>query len=622
MSDRDRSSSDPPPNIILLFTDDQRFNTIHALGNEEVLTPNIDRLAEQGISFTHAHIMGGTSGAICMPSRAMLMTGKSLFQLEMKGATIPGDHKMFPEILQERGYKTFGTGKWHNGKQSYARCFTHGGKIFFGGMSDHLAVPYFDYDSTGTYPEENKKVGDVFSSEMFVNEALHFLNEDAGDDPFFIYLSFTAPHDPRMAPESFGKLYSEEDIELPSNFLTEHPFNNGEMKVRDEKLAPWPRTPEIVKEHIAAYYAMITHTDHQIGRLLNALDQSGKNKNTIIIFAGDNGLAVGQHGLLGKQNLYEHSVRVPLIFSGPGIPENSTNEALCYLNDIFPTICDMVGQNAPQGIEGISLMPVIKNTQADIRTELFYAYRNLQRGIRTKDNWKLIKYQVNNVETTQLFDLKKDPWEINNLADNPEYSEKLQEMVELLDQSMKKYDDPMDLNLSFWGKQEIFIPDRNVHHLAEGKKIHLNTEYSQKYTGGGEEALIDGLHGLLDVNDIAWQGYEKNDLDIIVNLERVESIKRVTVRFLQDAGSWVFLPQYVEIRLSGDGEKYGKICRIDHSISLRTDEKLIHDFICEVSAENASHIKVMAKNIGICPDWHPGAGRKASQEGSKAQTQR
>ena len=440
------------PNIVFLFTDDQRFNTIHALGNEAILTPNIDQLAREGISFTHAHIMGGTSGAICMPSRAMLMTGKSLFHLEMKGATIPDDHVMFPEILQDMGYKTFGTGKWHNGKQAYARCFTDGGKIFFGGMSNHLAVPCFDFDSSGTYPEEKKKTGEKFSSELFVDEAIHFLEAYTGDAPFFIYVSFTAPHDPRMAPDSFANLYSSDEIELPSNFMVEHPFNNGEMKVRDEKLAPWPRTPEIIREHIAAYYAMITHTDQQIGRLLETIEMLGKKENTIVVFAGDNGLAVGQHGLMGKQNLYEHSVRVPLIFSGPGIPGNKRSDALCYLIDIFPTICDLVNTETPGGIEGKSLVPAFKNRKAKTRTELFYAYRNLQRGIRTSDNWKLIKYQVNNVETTQLFNLNTDPWEINNLAELPDYSDKLLEMVNLLDQSMKKYDDPMDLSREYWGK--------------------------------------------------------------------------------------------------------------------------------------------------------------------------
>ncbi|GAI83201.1 unnamed protein product, partial [marine sediment metagenome] len=177
----------------------------------------------------------------------------------------------------------------------------------FGGMSNHLKVPVYDFDPSGEYPKEKQYTGEKFSSEMFADEAIKFLENDTGDDPFFMYVSFTAPHDPRMAPKEYEEIYPRERIFIPENFMPEHPFDNGEMKIRDEKLAPWPRTEKIVRDHIGAYYAMITHTDAQIGRLVDALEKNGKAENTIIIFAGDNGLAVGQHGLLGKQNLYEHS---------------------------------------------------------------------------------------------------------------------------------------------------------------------------------------------------------------------------------------------------------------------------------------------------------------------------
>ena len=125
-----------------------------------------------------------------------------------------------------------------------------------------------------------------------------------------------------MAPKEFTDLYPPERIRIPENFMPAHPFNNGEMFVRDENLAPFPRTPEIVQDHISAYYAMITHLDAQVGRVLDALEKTGRTEDTVVIFTGDNGLAVGQHGLLGKQNLYEHSVRVPLIICGPEIPED------------------------------------------------------------------------------------------------------------------------------------------------------------------------------------------------------------------------------------------------------------------------------------------------------------
>ena len=445
------SKSRKKPNILFLFTDDQRFDTISALNCPEIQTPNIDKLVRRGVSFTRAHIMGGTSGAVCMPSRAMLLTGKTLFHLENRGATIPAEHAMLPEILRKSGYQTFGTGKWHNGHQAFARCFTHGGKIMFGGMSDHLKVPVYDFEPTGRYPKENQTIGDKFSSVLFADEAITFLENDVDDDPFFMYVSFTAPHDPRMAPKEFVDMYDPKKITLPENFMPHHPFDNGEMRIRDETLAVWPRTPEIIKEHIAAYFAMITHLDTQIGRILDALEKSGKADNTIIVFAGDNGLAVGQHGLLGKQNLYEHSVRVPLIFCGPGVPRGVQPDALCYLSDIFPTLFDLIDLPIPDTVEGKSLQPIIANRKDKIRDSLFLAYTRLHRAVRTDDNWKLIKYNVGGVVTTQLFNLNEDPYELYNLADDQKCDDKEKQLTNLLKKSMKEFDDFCDLDEPNWG---------------------------------------------------------------------------------------------------------------------------------------------------------------------------
>ncbi|NOY37371.1 MAG: sulfatase-like hydrolase/transferase [Chlorobi bacterium] len=440
------------PDIVIIFTDDQRHQTIHALGNDETITPNMDRLVEQGMSFTRAHIMGGTSPAVCMPSRAMLMTGRTLFHLEKKGAYIPETDTMMPQVFASAGYQTYGIGKWHNGKSSYARAFTGGGKIFFGGMSNHLAVPVFDFDSTGEYPPEKRYTGKKFSSELFAGEAVRFIHENHQGKPFFLYVAFTAPHDPRMAPAAFTALYPPDKIKIPENFMPGHPFDNGELYIRDEKLAPWPRTPEIIQQNIAAYYAMITHLDKQIGRVLDALEETGDARNTIIVFAGDNGLALGQHGLMGKQNIYDHSVRVPLIFTGPGIPENTRTDALCYLNDIYPTLCELAGLPVPATVEGKSLLPVIEDPAAKVRDEVFLAYRNFQRGLRTDDNWKVIRYNVNRHDTVQLFNLNEDPWEMKNLAPDPAYRDKLSALTDRLYEWMHRLDDPMDPDKPDWGK--------------------------------------------------------------------------------------------------------------------------------------------------------------------------
>ena len=257
------------PNILFFFTDDQRFDTIRGLGYDQVHTPNIDALVERGTAFTDAYIMGGSAGAVCMPSRAMLMTGRTLYHLEGQGQGITEDHVMLGEALQKAGYTTFGTGKWHNGPSSYARSFTTGAEIFFGGMEDHWNVPACDFDPTGVYDVSGPMIRDPFrsntvqyrlcdhvtpgkhSSELFCEAAIDFLKGQDADKPFFAYISFMAPHDPRTMPREYLEMYDPAEIALPDNFLPEHPFDNGALRIRDELLEAFPRTPEAIRRHIA-----------------------------------------------------------------------------------------------------------------------------------------------------------------------------------------------------------------------------------------------------------------------------------------------------------------------------------------------------------------------------------
>jgi arylsulfatase A-like enzyme len=442
---RSRGRQRKRPNILFFFTDDQRFDTIHALGNEHIVTPNMDSLVAEGTTFTNAYIMGSMSGAVCVPSRAMLMTGRTLFHLQGAGNVIPPEHVTVGEVLQKAGYTTFHTGKWHQDSKAFARSFSAGAKIFWGGMSSHWEVTVSDFDPSGKYARDQRYKADKHSSELFSDAAIEFLRGHMDDKPFFLYVAYTAPHDPRHMPEQYRRMYDPEKIVLPKNFMPEHPFDNGEMKIRDEKLAPWPRTPEEIRRHIAEYYAMITHVDAQMGRVLATLRQTGQADNTIIIFAADNGLAVGRHGLMGKQNLYEHSVHVPLIMSGPGIPEGQKRGAFCYLLDIFPTICRLVGDPVPDSVEGQSLVPIIRGRRQKIRDTLFFAYKDVQRGVRD-ERYKLIEYFVNGKRTSQLFDLESDLWEINNLKDKPEHGADVQR----LRKELLKWREKLNDTSSFW----------------------------------------------------------------------------------------------------------------------------------------------------------------------------
>lgn len=455
-------------NIMVLFTDDQRFDTIGALGNSTIRTPHLDSLVHEGTSFTHAFILGGTSGAVCMPSRAMLLTGRGLFHIDGTGRTIPEDHVMMPELFRELGYRTFGIGKWHNGREAFARCFSGGAEIMFGGMSDHWNVPVYEYDPGGTYgsrtpvieqPSRSNKVvckgydhiiEGKHSSELFADAAVAFLESHRSPGPFFLYVSFTAPHDPRTAPKEFLDMYDPAKMSPPPNFLPRHPFDNGEMDVRDELLAGFPRTAAEIQRHIAEYYAIISHLDAQIGRILDSLQRSGQASNTLIVFACDNGLALGQHGLMGKQSVYEHSVHVPLVFKGPGIPEGEKRDDLCCLTDIFHTLCDLTGVPKPESVEGGSLAPAIRNQARKGRESLYFSYRHFQRGLRLR-RWKLILYNVLGTKHTQLFDLQKDPWEIDNLAEDQSQAGRIKEMTETLRSMMAEAGDPVRLDEPDWG---------------------------------------------------------------------------------------------------------------------------------------------------------------------------
>ncbi|MEE2856852.1 MAG: sulfatase-like hydrolase/transferase [Planctomycetota bacterium] len=416
-----------PPNILWIVSDDQRADTIAAQGNATILTPSLDRLARQGISFNSAYCMGSTSGAVCAPSRYMMMTGRSLHRLPGNVFNIPEQEVTLPQRLREAGWNTFFTGKWHNGKAAYQRSFGGGEEIFFGGMGSHTKLMVHDHQPDGKYPDSKRHPLPAFSSTAFADAAIRFIEEqaiieeqvsDGRNNPFFACVFFTAPHDPRTPPTKFLSMYPKEKMSLPANFLPEHPFDNGELKIRDEKLAPFPRTPEVVKEQLAAYYAMISHMDAQVGRIIDALQKTGLAENTMVVFTSDHGLAVGSHGLMGKQNLYEHSTRVPLLIVGPGIEAGSVCEQPVYLHDLVPTISDWARIDAPEFSEGKSLVGLLNGTSEQGRSSIYTAYKKVQRAIRV-GRWKLIHYPA--IGRTQLFDLQNDPQETTDLSDHPDH---------------------------------------------------------------------------------------------------------------------------------------------------------------------------------------------------------
>ena len=420
------------PNILHIHADDQRADGIQALGYSVVQTPNLDALVARGMTFTHCYTMGSMIGAVCTPSRTMLLTGRSWQRIPGKSGALPNakDPATFlPRVLASAGYQT-----WHMGK--YGNGFPDGLKQFQTSTAD---------EGHGKTPADDR----IHCSQRLADHTIEFLHkrsDEKNDKPFYIYIAPPVPHDPRSAQPEFHKLYDPAKIPLSAAFMPQHPFDNGEMTVRDETLAPWPRTPEDTKEQLAEYYACITGLDFHIGRIFAELKATGQWENTIIIFSADNGLSMGEHGLFGKQNLYEYGgMHVPCVIAGPGIPTGKSSAAFVYLMDLFSTFADYASATLPEGVEGKSLRPIIEGKVEKVRDTMYTGYRECQRSIRD-ERWKLIRYPL--VDRTQLFDLSNDRLELNDLASNPENAGKIAELTALLQKEMDAHSDTTPLKVA------------------------------------------------------------------------------------------------------------------------------------------------------------------------------
>lgn len=443
------------PNILFLFADDQTYASIRALGIDEVNTPNLDRLVRNGTTFTHAYNQGGWHGAVCVASRTMLVTGAFLWNAERKEKRLAREAEnghLWPQLLKQQGYETYMSGKWHvhidpetvfDTVRHVRPGMPKDSKACYGRPVEGQPDPWDPSDtSLGGYWEGGKHW-----SEVVGDDAEDFLARAAdSDNPFFMYLAFNAPHDPRQSPQAFVNQYPLDAVKVPGNFLPQYPYAaeiGAGPGLRDEDLAPFPRTEYTVKVHRQEYYAIISHLDTQVGRILKALENTGKADNTHIIFTADHGLACGHHGLMGKQNMFDHSVRVPLIIAGPGIAKDQRMAYPAYLQDIMPTTLDWAGADRPVGVQFKSLAPLLAG-QATCHHDVVYgAYRHLQRMV-TDGKFKLIYYPM--IEKTLLFNLKADRDERNNLADDPEYAERVKDLWKDLLLLQKETGDPLRLD--------------------------------------------------------------------------------------------------------------------------------------------------------------------------------
>tara|TARA_R110002073_G_scaffold108132_7_gene242948 strand:- start:1068 stop:2483 length:1416 start_codon:yes stop_codon:yes gene_type:complete len=449
------ASAAEKPNIVFIFADDMCFDTIAGLGNSEIQTPNLDALARRGTTFTHAYNMGSWSGAVCVASRTMLNSGRYVWNANAIYKTSDNERKegrWWSELMKSAGYRTYMTGKWH--------CTASAEKSFDvardirPGMPKDTPAGYNRPAADGSDPwsPSDPKFGGFWQggthwSEVVANHAEDFLSDAASqDDPFFMYLAFNAPHDPRQSPQEYVDRYPSDSVAVPKNFQPTYPYAESigcGKGLRDERLGPFPRTEHAVQVHRGEYFALITHMDDQIGRILKAVEASGKADNTWIFFTADHGLAVGQHGLFGKQNMYDHSVRVPFIAVGPGVKPNAKIEQPIYLQDVMPTTLELAGAAKPEYVEFHSVLPMLAGETGSL-DEIYGCYLNLQRSIRT-DKYKLIVYPK--AKTVRLYDIEKDPLEMHDLAGDAAMQPTVKELFVRLQALQKSMNDELVLEL-------------------------------------------------------------------------------------------------------------------------------------------------------------------------------
>ncbi len=404
------------PNIVFIESDDQSNQAVGAYGNPSMVTPNMDTLAKEGVSFTSAYNMGCWSPAVCIPSRTMLFYGQYLWdsqKINKKNAPIS-----LPEILKEQGYNTYMTGKWHAMGNHPNDIFDQTGAILAGQLK--------------TYYTDKGHATDIVGK-----EAAQYIKDYSSDKPFFVYAAFNAPHVPRQTEQKYYDLYPTNKVKFPPSVIDSGPLNPN-IKYNYTKA---PLKAKTMKSRVQQNNAMVTHMDERIGDILSALKEKGIYDNTIIVFMSDHGISFGENGVAGKVCLYEPSVTAPLIIKAPSIAANKKIKDRVYLQDILPTLLELADVKTVTDFDFQSLTPLINKTDK-ARESIYLAMFDDQRGV-ISNNQKLIVYpKSGNIE---LYDLEKDPWETTNLKDTKKGKKEFKKLHEKLMVWQEKVGDTVNL---------------------------------------------------------------------------------------------------------------------------------------------------------------------------------
>jgi arylsulfatase len=616
------------PNIVIIFADDLGYGDLGSYGASGYETSNLDKLASQGTRFTNFY----AAQAVCSASRAGLLTGCYPNRIGISGALMPWsktglnpEETTLAEMLKPLGYATSIVGKWHLGYQEEFLPLQHGFDEYYGlpYSNDMWPVNYDGKPITDSadykikYPplyliEGNKKAQVVSNLQdmthlttLYTQKAVDFIQRNK-EHPFFLYLAHSMPHVPLAVSEKFrGKT--------------------------DQGL----------------FGDVIEELDWSVGEVMKALDENGLNENTLVIFTSDNGpwLCMGNHagstgGLReGKGTSYEGGQREPCIVRWPGhTPPGAVCSKLSSTIDILPSIATITGAAVPEKqIDGVDISALWNgNFHADPRKDFYYYYgRNNLEAIRV-GKWKMVfPHNLESYEGTPpgrdgfpgkkimrtaelaLYDLDRDPGERYNVIDQyPEVVESIKKIAEKARQDLG--DDlthSVGKNRREPGREKVdySVFSKILEHKAAGKIARLSTNDE---TAGAEitpALLTDGfiLTKIDNNNDLRfWKGFEGTDMDITIDLLKIEKVNSVSINFLHETNQWIFRPQTVSCFISDDGKNYQEAGKSAFRIPLEQRQATMDSYNFTID-KRTRYIRVKAENIKICPEWHVGKGQKA-----------
>jgi arylsulfatase len=604
--------SDRLPNIVIIFIDDQGYSDLGCYGAEGYETPNIDRMAEEGLRFTGFYV----SEAVCSASRASLLTGCYAQRVNIRGALNPvaftglhPEETTIASMLRPLGYKTAIYGKWHLGHRLEFLPANFGFDEYYGlPYSNDMWPVWYDglpasEGTKGLYPklclledsicvkEVNTLADQAELTTLYTQKAVDFIYRNR-KDPFFLYLPHSMVHVPLAVSEKFSG-----------------------------------------KSQQGMYGDVMMEVDWSVGQVLEALEDNGLDDNTLVIYTSDNGpwLNFGNHAgsagpfREGKGTAWEGGVRVPCIMKWPDrIDPGRTTNAMASTMDLLPTIARITGARMPdKKIDGLDISGVMLSDSANSpRNEFYYYYEGGLRGVR-KGKYKLmLPHRSRSYEgqapgkdgfpgptavkevPLALYDLEADPGEQYDLSQ--ELPGVVQELMLIADRARAELgDDITDVKGSGARPCGRVGGIDSVVNIARGKPITLVAQPVHRYRAEGPSTLIDGSLASLDFLDGKWLGFRGNDLEAVIDLEEVRDIKGVEVRFLRNQTSWIFLPEKLTIAASSDSIHFTVIheASIDNTTQ---DLGIIAKELGFTGTAEARYLHVMARGIGNCPDWHPG----------------